>query len=1011
MSLPIYQRVAVTDAGDVIPGAEYTVINENTGVAAPIYSDRTGATLLTAPYFADSVGTIQFFIAQGTTFRVAASGGVGTYTDRYVYAAHPQSSATDTTAGSLMAVGAFGLGTSTGPSITNLDTITVSGFYAYTNGATGAPIGDVGTVFHQAGVSAVSGSLRWTQFAISKSSGKSYTRTNDGGTILPWNEIITADAAGNVGIGTSFPSRNIEIVNGTTGAGIRLAATDTAYWDIERDSGTGNLTFTDDAAGTVLTLDQINGNVGIGTNSPAFQSGSGLVIDQTISTLSLQNGSGSSQAFDLIKAGDDGYIINRDAGNLRFFTNDSERARLDSAGNLLVGTTSAYGAQGATISSTGFIFSKRTSQVGLGIDRLTTDGALIELKKDGTAVGYIGSYTGDNLTIGTGDVGVRFDSGLNTLIPHNVSTNANQDATIILGNPAVRFKDLHLSGTAYVGESLGIGTISPSAALEVNSTITGADIATFGGPSQTTYSRVSFSSDVSSTDHYIISYGSEHAESGNLAIKNAVPGGDLFFVAGGTEDRLRITSAGDVGIGTASPSRPIEIKATTAGMRLTDSNTNGYGEIIAVDGSLILRSDEGNTIAGSNIRLEVDGSEKVRIDDAGNLLVGKTAAGTAEGVQIEPAGAISLVRDGSTPLYLNRLTSDGTIIDLRKDGTTVGSISSNNGNRLGIGSADTGLLFVQDADDIIPYNMSTGIGRDNAIDLGQSGNRFKDLYLSGTANANALSTPYAGKIGFNTSESFTLNGQDTPQYGMGRAAVASPMGISGYYGIAFATAVTERMRIASNGDFFVGCTSQPTGGASTGFSITDNGGKQQTTHGVAGTANSYVSAFYNANGKVGGIRVIGSATAYDTSSDYRLKEDDVPMTGATERVKALRPINFAWKVDGSRTDGFFAHEVQKVVPESAGGSKDAMRDEEYEVTPAVYKDVTTPAVEAVLDEDGMVITEAVEESTESVLVTEAVMATRSVPDYQGIDQSKLVPLLTATIQELIARIEALESGA
>ena len=85
MSLPIYQRVAVTDSGDVIPGAEYTVINENTGVAAPIYSDRTGATLLSAPYFADSVGTIQFFIAQGTTFRVAASGGVGTYTDRYVY--------------------------------------------------------------------------------------------------------------------------------------------------------------------------------------------------------------------------------------------------------------------------------------------------------------------------------------------------------------------------------------------------------------------------------------------------------------------------------------------------------------------------------------------------------------------------------------------------------------------------------------------------------------------------------------------------------------------------------------------------------------------------------------------------------------------------------------------------------------------------------------------------------------------------------------------------------------
>jgi hypothetical protein len=171
-------------------------------------------------------------------------------------------------------------------------------------------------------------------------------------------------------------------------------------------------------------------------------------------------------------------------------------------------------------------------------------------------------------------------------------------------------------------------------------------------------------------------------------------------------------------------------------------------------------------------------------------------------------------------------------------------------------------------------------------------------------------------------------------------------------------------------------------------------------------------AFFRVNGTVAGtITTSGTSTAYNTSSDYRLKEDDVSMTDATERVKALRPINFAWKSDGSRVDGFFAHELQEIVPEAATGSKDAMKVEEYEITPAVYKDVTTPAVEAVLDEDGVVITEAVAESTESVLVTEAVMGTRSVPDYQGIDQSKLVPLLTATIQELIARIEALESGA
>ena len=152
---------------------------------------------------------------------------------------------------------------------------------------------------------------------------------------------------------------------------------------------------------------------------------------------------------------------------------------------------------------------------------------------------------------------------------------------------------------------------------------------------------------------------------------------------------------------------------------------------------------------------------------------------------------------------------------------------------------------------------------------------------------------------------------------------------------------------------------------------------------VASSSGQSHYAFYNTNGQVGYIQTSSSSTIYSTSSDYRLKEDDVPMTGATERVKALRPINFAWKVDGSRVDGFFAHELAEVVPEAATGTKDAMRDEEYEVTPAVVDD----------------------EGNET---TAAVMGTRSVPDMQGIDQSKLVPLLTATIQELIARIEALE---
>ena len=142
----------------------------------------------------------------------------------------------------------------------------------------------------------------------------------------------------------------------------------------------------------------------------------------------------------------------------------------------------------------------------------------------------------------------------------------------------------------------------------------------------------------------------------------------------------------------------------------------------------------------------------------------------------------------------------------------------------------------------------------------------------------------------------------------------------------------------------------------------------------------------NGNGKVGSITTSGSSTAYNTSSDYRLKENIVDLTGASARVNQLDVKRFNWIADDTNTavDGFLAHEVATVVPEAINGTKDAMRDEEYEVTPAV------------LDDDGNV-------------TTEAVIGTRSVPDYQGIDQSKLVPLLTAALQEALTEIASLKT--
>ena len=164
--------------------------------------------------------------------------------------------------------------------------------------------------------------------------------------------------------------------------------------------------------------------------------------------------------------------------------------------------------------------------------------------------------------------------------------------------------------------------------------------------------------------------------------------------------------------------------------------------------------------------------------------------------------------------------------------------------------------------------------------------------------------------------------------------------------------------------------------------------------------------------RVGSIESNSSSTAYNTSSDYRLKENVTDISDGITRVKQLSPKRFNFIVDADTTvDGFLAHEAATVVPESVSGTKDAMMDEEYTVT-AAKGDVYTPATD---DADEIVHSSNVEQPDTLAdgqawrETAEAVMGTRSVPDMQGIDQSKLVPLLTAALQEAIAKIEALET--
>tara|TARA_B100000035_G_scaffold233057_1_gene201275 strand:- start:15 stop:779 length:765 start_codon:yes stop_codon:yes gene_type:complete len=246
------------------------------------------------------------------------------------------------------------------------------------------------------------------------------------------------------------------------------------------------------------------------------------------------------------------------------------------------------------------------------------------------------------------------------------------------------------------------------------------------------------------------------------------------------------------------------------------------------------------------------------------------------------------------------------------------------------------------------------------------------MYTSAAAGFNAGGTGFVGRI-----ESY---GNNMLEIGTQQTAA-----------VVFGNGNTERMRLnASDGKLKIGDANDAAHTfTSSNILQTEFGnafGHNHVVWAVGAHTSAYnVQVFRNGNGIVGHIQTSGSATSYQTSSDYRLKENVVDITDGITRVKQLSPRRFNFIADADTTvDGFIAHEAQTVVPEAVSGTKDGMMDEEYEVTPAEF------------DDDGRII-------------KNAVMGTRSVPDIQGIDQAKLVPLLTAALQEAIAKIETLET--
>jgi hypothetical protein len=388
----------------------------------------------------------------------------------------------------------------------------------------------------------------------------------------------------------------------------------------------------------------------------------------------------------------------------------------------------------------------------------------------------------------------------------------------------------------------------------------------------------------------------------------------------------------------------------------------------AVQAGNMLIATTSSGAAGKAIVFQTDSAERMKIDSSGNVGVRSSGVTTptydfntlGEGLFLrywDQSGArhADLVAIGNTPA--------GATQDMRfftnsggAPGTATERMRINSSGNVGIGTSSPAFKLE--------------VNKGSAGDIA----RFTD-----GVNANTV---------IKTSGSVTTFGPDTAN------------------ALALQTNNAERMRIDSSGSVRINNTANATYTAQLNIysPSTLNCGIHLRTN--TGGAQSQIIFGNSNNDSVGSIGTSGTSTSFNTSSDYRIKENVNYNFDATTRLKQLKPARFNFIADANTTvDGFLAHEVQDIVPEAITGSKDATETKEKVVVNANGQVIAENIEQAdwetgkIADEDG-----------KSQYPTDSTWeATKVIPVYQAIDQSKLVPLLVKTIQELEARITALET--
>jgi hypothetical protein len=482
--------------------------------------------------------------------------------------------------------------------------------------------------------------------------------------------------------------------------------------------------------------------------------------------------------------------------------------------------------------------------------------------------------------------------------------------------------------------------------------------------------------------------------------------------SGGSSEAVRVDSSGNVGIGSSNPQSSMHLKSQS-GVLSVDSYPQLTIETAATDGAahkgggilFLNHNGSGGTFGGSIQCLKENSSnnnesnymrfstrvdngsvtERVRISAGGQFRAGPEASSDRTAF----AHQLSSESGSSNCLSLqNPNNGDGAQVRL-------GFFARNTNNaatefaRIHMEATETQANSSQCGSLIFQTNKQATLAE--RMRLNNSGK-----LLIGTTSGGDASSPIRAKQGVAIDSSYTdflhgcyeaqvtinsggadknialLNGWDGGIHGVSLA-----MMYDGGYSWVFGTnndtndRPTQRATLRKDGQFIVGAHDS-IGGSNGGVRLQDpnNGTCRFAT---AGSGQITYIQFINGGSITGSISGGSSSTAYNTSSDYRLKENETAITDGITRLKQLKPYRFNWKSDSSTiVDGFFAHEVSSIVPESITGTKDAI---------AVEDDVNKGLAEAIGD-----------------------------PIYQNIDQSKLVPLLVAAVKELIGKVETLEAA-